>query len=374
MLETFFLLKDLPTELLTELKLHCPIKKFKSEELIIKEGDSSTEIYFPISGHLNYSKFDPELKQEIKFHELASGSGVSIGEMSFIDDSPRSCSIYAAADSEVLAYVLSFDDLAKKSEHASEIEAAIRHQVTVQIGNHLRDFNTQHIGALKDQINQLKERNFYGFLFIGLAAIISLTSLVNQVIKEVFPGYTIGATPTASWVFVILAVIPALLMMRTYKIPIHKLGISTHNLKKSLLDGVMFTAIIFGLVLGILWGIESIYPETQMFSKFTNVLGSISLLASLHYLPNSYLQEFVTRGMAQTAFQRFFSDERGYISVLVTSVFFGIGHIPFGLVAVAVTFVGGIVLGLIYLRTHNIIGVTLIHYFFGGVLFEAGML
>ena len=374
MLNNFFILQHLPGHLFSELEQHCPIKRFEPKEAIIKEGDRTTDIYFPISGRLEYYKYDEGLKQEIKFLELEADSNFSVGEMAFVDSEPRSCSVYAAADNEVTAYILSFADLEQNSPLSDEIKSAIRHQVTLQINNHLRQLNVQHINTLKEQVSQLEEQNYFGSLFIGVATIIGIISLVNQSIKEIFPEYTIGATPTASWVFVALATIPALLMVIKHKIPLADLGVGTHNLLASLKDGIISIVGIMALVFAILWGIQLYAPETELVSKFIHLLTSINLIASLHYLPNSYLQEFVTRGIAQTAIQHFFNDRQGYSAVLVTSMFFAIGHTPFGLVAVAVTFIGSIFLGFIYLRSRNLLGVSLIHYFFGGVLFSAGML
>lgn len=377
MLENFFILKNIPKELLEELNNLCELKVFKPGENIIREYANSTDIFFPVSGRLEYFKYDEDFEQDIKFYETQGGTGISLGEMSFIDESPRSCSIYAAEDSEVVSYVLSFEKIKKNSQNAEKIIRHLKDAVTIQISNNLRELNTQHIGALRDQVKTLKERNFHGALFIGLAATISITSLITQILQDFFPGYTIGATPTASWIMLICLLIPAASIVYLYKVPISDLGITTQNWKKSLLDGLGFTALIFGLVLAILWIIQYVKPEVQVYSGMLKALSNmtpINILLALHYLPHSYLQEFVSRGIAQTSFQRFFSDKTGILSVLMTSAFFGVGHLPFGLSAVIVTFIGGIILGFIYLRTYNLIGVAFIHYFFGGVLFQAGML
>lgn len=374
MLETFFILKNLSADMLDELKLICELKTFKSGEALIKEHEQSTEIYFPISGKLDYLKHDEEFQQEIKFHEMVAGEGVSVGEMSFIDNSPRSCSIYVAENSEVVAYVLSFEKLKEKSQRALEIEQTLRQQVTIQISNHLRDLNSQHIGALKQQVKQLEEKNYYGLVFIGFAAMLGATSVTGKVFKEFFPEYVLGSDPIVSWVFVTLMVVPALILMWVFKIPLEETGVTRKNLIPSLIDGVVFTLVIVLLIFGILWVIDLFQPNTMAVSGFTQILVSINFILTLQYLPNSFLQEFVIRGIGQNAIQKFFADKRGFWAVLFTAVFFGIAHIPFGLTAIVATFIGNIVLGLIYLRTRNLAGITLVHYFFGAVLATAGML
>jgi len=374
MLENFIILKNLSVDVLDELKVICELKKFKPGESLIKENEQSTEIYFPISGKLNYLKYDDEFQKEIKFHEMTAGDGISVGEMSFIDDSPRSCSIYAADGSDVVAYVLSFSKLQEKSQHAKEIEQALRQQVTVQISNHLRDLNSQHVGALKDQIKQLKEKNYSGVVFIGFALMLGFTSLIAKMVTELFPDYVIGTSPIVSWIFVGLMLVPAIILMRTFKIKLEEMGVTRKKLVPSLIDGVVFTLLILLVIFGILWVIDLFKPEAQAVTNFIKIVLSVNIVLSLQYLPNSFLQEFVIRGMGQNAIQKFFGDKRGFWAVLLTAVFFSIAHIPFGLAAVVVTFIGNIVLGLIYLRTRNLAGITIIHYVFGGLLFSAGAL
>lgn len=374
MLETFFILRNLSADLLDELKLLCELKTFKPGESLIKEREQTNDIYFPVSGKLNYFKYDKELNKEIKFHEMIAGDGISVGEMSFVDNSPRSCSIYAAESSEVVAYVFSFDKMKEKSKRAKEIELALRHQVTVQISNHLRELNSQHIGALKKQVKQLEEKNYYGIIFIGFAAMVAATSVIGKVFTDFFHDYVLGTDPIASWVFVALMVIPTLIIIRVFKVPIESTGFTYKNLVSSMIDGVVFTLGIIIFAFAILWGIDLVNPEAKAVSGFVTLLVSINFMLTLQYLPNSFLQEFVIRGIGQNAIQKFFGDKKGFWAVLLTAVFFSIAHIPFGLVAIAATFIGNIVLGLIFLRTRNLAGITLVHYFFGAILATAGML
>jgi CRP/FNR family cyclic AMP-dependent transcriptional regulator len=70
------------------------IKKLKSSDFLIKEGEASTELYFVKSG---------------KFEVLVNGVVIGtiganevVGEMSFLDEKPRSASVRAIEDCELL--------------------------------------------------------------------------------------------------------------------------------------------------------------------------------------------------------------------------------------------------------------------------------
>ena len=75
------------------------ILKFKKGDILIKEGDESKDMYFLRSGLLKAYKQIPD-SEETATLKLIKANEI-FGEMSFIDDKPRSASVVALADSEV---------------------------------------------------------------------------------------------------------------------------------------------------------------------------------------------------------------------------------------------------------------------------------
>lgn len=71
--------------------------------------------------------------------------------------------------------------------------------------------------------------------------------------------------------------------------------------------------------------------------------------------------------------KRFFNDD-GIKPVILGAIIFSLIHIHIGIIAVIITFVGGIIFGIFYLRHNNLIGVTLLHYSGGVVAFLSGTL
>jgi CRP/FNR family cyclic AMP-dependent transcriptional regulator len=70
------------------------IKKVRMADFLMREGDASTELYFVKSGKL-----------EVLFNDVVIGSiGANevVGEMSFLDEKPRSASVRALEDCELL--------------------------------------------------------------------------------------------------------------------------------------------------------------------------------------------------------------------------------------------------------------------------------
>jgi membrane protease YdiL (CAAX protease family) len=97
-------------------------------------------------------------------------------------------------------------------------------------------------------------------------------------------------------------------------------------------------------------------------------------IGAVSYLAHSTLQEVVARGFLQTSFQRFLGDKKGWRSVLIGAMVFGIFHLHFGLAAVALTIVTSVIFGAVYLRHGNLAGVIVLHFLVGVAAFNTGLM
>lgn len=77
------------------------IKVVEEGNIIIEEGDSSESMYWLKSGLLIVTKRDPaDASREISLGNISPGE--LFGEMSFLDKKPRSATVRALANSEIL--------------------------------------------------------------------------------------------------------------------------------------------------------------------------------------------------------------------------------------------------------------------------------
>ena len=74
----------------------------KSDEYLLREGEESTTMYFLQSGTLAVLKRQGDVEKQIG----TIYSGEVVGEMSFLDNEPRSASIRAMKESELLVIPL----------------------------------------------------------------------------------------------------------------------------------------------------------------------------------------------------------------------------------------------------------------------------
>ncbi|MFZ4714398.1 MAG: Crp/Fnr family transcriptional regulator [Bacteriovoracaceae bacterium] len=71
----------------------------KKGQILLNEGDPSDCLYFLKSGELAIYKFDQEHKRHNVIAHIEAGE--MVGEMSFLDNLPRSASVKATVDSEL---------------------------------------------------------------------------------------------------------------------------------------------------------------------------------------------------------------------------------------------------------------------------------
>ena len=100
---------------------------------VFKEGDLSRELFVVVSGELEVLK---KSRRGRDARIALVGVGDSIGEMSLVDDQPRSATVRAISPSHLMR--LGVDDLARLGEQDLRSHAMILHNLGREISRRLR--------------------------------------------------------------------------------------------------------------------------------------------------------------------------------------------------------------------------------------------
>ena len=119
--------------------------------------------------------------------------------MSFIDGSPRSCSIAAASPTQ--AYVLSRESILKKGPNGRKMIKKLQATILYQVNNYLRYLTEQHIVSLQKEIDGLKKQKNFGYLFLAFLMPVLLATMINGIIDDFFPEFNIFS-PSFNWIYV----------------------------------------------------------------------------------------------------------------------------------------------------------------------------
>ncbi len=367
MLEKFEILQNLNDTQISDIEKICDTRSYQAGEAIFAEGETTDEIFFLISGQIGLYKREPETQNNIKFKEMEAGN--SFGEMSFFDGSPRSCTIEAAIPNTEI-WILSKQKLLTKISTGSDIFNTISQTITHQVNDLLRGLSDKHIVVLQKQIDELKERNRFAHFLFSLFLCLLLVTILNAIVNDSLVDYNVSSIQFLVGYLVIAMILPALLSFNKLDLSFQEIGITKKNTKQSIIDGVV-VSLGAGVLLWIIVAIvDTIVPTLDLTAKLFQPL---PLTFVLIYMAHSYLQEFV-RAAVQISIQRFASELKVVYPIVMTSLIFGMVHAPFGTRPIVFAVLGSIVFGFVYQRTHNLIGVSLVHFVFGCLGISLGLI
>ena len=135
-------------------------------------------------------------------------------------------------------------------------------------------------------------------------------------------------------------------------------GIEKVGAYKSFDDGL-----IFSFVFVLLYCLSILVYSKFSFGFLKQVLLNFvkpSIGLSMLYLAHCYLQGLIDIGSPKV---------RLFIAVFIASLAFGVTHDNFGFWVMIMTTLAGFVYGYVYVRTNNILGVTIFHFFSGKCFF-----
>lgn len=339
---------------------------FDKGEVIFEEGETDGNLFFICSGKVQYYKLDKEKEHEFRLGSLSNPN--IFGEMSFLDNAPRPCTVIAKSTTTVL--VLSKKDLIENVTKSKTIVNIINENIAKLAAKRLEISNKRYISILKrTEANHRRMQTEFARVFIITVAIMGIAVLMNRLLNTNLQNVNIYSKQF-SWTYLLVIVIPFIFLVKSSRFSLAEFGISTRNLKQSLTEGLAIsTAGIAVMALSAL--IYSVVQKTPIASLLVFSVYTPKLLL---YLPHTFLQEFMIRGVIQTFLQKFFRDTKGHSSILITSLIFGILHFHFGVAAFFVTFLSSIVFGHIYIRHYNILGVSLVHFILGTFAISLGWL
>ncbi|MEM0908845.1 MAG: cyclic nucleotide-binding domain-containing protein [Pseudomonadota bacterium] len=332
----------------------------KAGALIVEEGDAPDTIFAIVTGDAAVERSGED---GVPLTLATLSEGELIGEMGFLDGAPRSASVRAVTDVRLTRLSASALSHSQAGRHALD---ALRAALGAAIVQRMRRNNDRYTSALEREVHALREREQFGIFYIYTVATLCIGTLANVIIARDLLDIDVYSQQF-SWQYLAIYLIPLGIVIWRLKLPLSALGLTTKNLTRSLVEGLIMAAAAVGVMALARMGLDAAgAPRGTPFA--------FSPLEATAYTAHAFMQELLARGFLQSAYQRFLNDRRGYKAVLLSAILFGMFHLHFGLAAVVVTMVGGVLFGLIFLRHGNLAGVTLVHVVMGMAAFWFALL
>ncbi len=325
---------------LEELAKLFKIKKYKAKDFLIQENSLNNEVFFLEKGTVEILK----TKNNQTFVLRTFQEKEILGEMTFIDSKQR-CTAGIQAKDNVEVLSMEKKALDKLPSKFSFLKYKFPLEVIKAATEKMDNTNQK----LVEEI--IFQKYFAKFVLLLILCFCWVTLVVgfHEKLRQDVP-FSVIATVTS-----VIGTGFCIFLIKLLQQPIQFYGVTLNNWKQSLFEGILICS---GLI--ILYNI--FFPEENFIStQWSYILYGGGTL----YIIVAFLQEFVFRGILQSVLQKFYEDEKGYFSVLVSSLVFSIIHVNYGYLLTILSFLMGLFLGMIYLRHKNLLGVSLIHLCLG---------
>lgn len=362
-----FLFSDLTDQQLSLILSISEVRSFEKGEYIIREGEIAKDIYLIISGQVEVVKEDEDSKESYRISILKQGE--PIGEISMIDNSPRSASVCILENAILLAIPIN------KFRSLTQEKAAYA-QICLNVSKHLtqklRNTNALTVKSLQAELDGKKVRIEMGhFLFkilILLSSWIFLVTLMKKFTQAV------KVTSFVSFPLIFALLILCVVHIKNSIYPISCFGLNFNNLKKNLFEGFVFTLpILIGSTIGKWWLINNIIDfkdEPLIQTSCINCDPDIPLLFQV-IIPFLYviitpIQEFIARGTLQSSIKNSLSGSRTtFWSIILSNLCFAAFHSQISSLYAFFAFITGCFWGWLYSRGGSLLSPIISHALVG---------
>lgn len=321
-------------------------RTYRAGEVLFHEDDPGRDLMLVREGEIVFSKRAG--KREVEINRVAGPA--LFGEMAFLAGVPRTAKATAATDVRVL--LLAPEALPEGTPLRYKLEAVLGRT------------SIRWLQAATDRhIDEMDVRRRFGILTVLVMVVLSMMTAITGMrtageLDLSFPIYYAAPLIMISMIWIAVAAVKAV------NLPRETLGFTFKGSGRALAEGAVVCAVM-----------ALIYRLQPYGEPFLDVLARMwSSPAGLVYISVAVLQELFCRGILQTAFQRFYDDRKGWLSVALTSLVYAISHAYIGVGIVIASFVFGVILGFLYLRHRNLLGVILVHYWAGAMALALGLL
>lgn len=315
-------------------------EQFSPNDIIFREGDESSDVFLLLEGEVTVLKWDKEHLCQVPLDRI--GKQKMFGEMSFVNDSPRSATIQAVKPTTVIKLSKN-----KIETHVDILEKIIGNIVNNVMENLKNSNNALLVSLRQNQSSLKKQLNFGHFQFFAYL-MLSLIMWICSILITPIPPYL-------PW---LLATFVAVTMIINKGLPWDYFG---WNLKHW---GSVISTALFYVLISVFLGIALIQMGEYFKLGFEGDLRlRVAPLNAWPYLAfHTFLQEFIARGVLQSMLQKFLADEKGYKSVFLNATWLFVISLPAGILSAMNIFFISIPLGIIFARQKTILGVFLIHF------------
>lgn len=358
---------------------------FKKDELVMKEGDLSDDLFLLKEGEVEVFRQDADGYR----HHLANfKTGDILGELPIIDRAPRTASVRALGPSTF--YVLSMQSLQALADEdsyqrivtklSSVVEEAkllaiespifplLIHNIAREVSHRIRSTNDMVVETMRKELSENRARIAMGIISMTVVGILCLYIVVLKTLEATHFRYA-STSEISIPLTALIAVITFFALLKT-GYPLSTYGLTLKEWRPAIREALFATGavMIFYVIYKWIWIQLPVYSDRHLFEPDNSwwILGYIFLAP---------LQEFIIRGALQSSFQEFLTGRDKYFwSIFLSNLIFSVNHFHVSMELGLSVFFPGLLWGWLYSRHRTLIGVSISHIIIGvWVLYIVGV-
>lgn len=360
---------DLSEEILDQIAAIAIYKNLAKNELLITQNTVADSIFVIAKGTFSIYKNHVIENGTFQAQFNIKHAGDCVGELSFLDDRPRSANV-KALDEHCSVIVIPNAELKKIAP------VSFYQKLAKVLSRNVRDANEATIRNLQNQLVQSRKLAHLGQLITYTLLLMTFYIISLKVFVS------IAATPYVSLfsgtVIISIFTIALLFMIKSMGYPLSKYGVTLNNWKGSVKESIFYTIIIIIIITVIKWIIIHTIPAF----KSTPLINIHFMIA--HATPGSSkfffwvissmiiyavfvnFQEFIARGVLQSCLQDFLQQKhKKLIANFVSSGVFSAMHVHLSYLLPLAVFLPSLFWGWLYIRQRTLIGPIISHIMIG---------
>lgn len=343
------LMEGLTQSELSTIVPYLKIVSFEPGSIVFNEDEQSNELYIIFEGEVLLLKNEENRQQQYQIGKI--GKGGVFGEMSFLDNSPRSCAIKTNYD--LILVQLSHEGLEGTDAHVQSIYGKILQNIAKITIERLRESNKSFAKIRGREIKSLQIHNEFGRFFINTLVTMLAACGVSGLLY--LAGYfNNDFFPLVNWAALLFTLLPIYYFVKLHDYPLSKFSLTTSNWKASL--GL---SVALSLIIAVFFGLGRYAYEKWYGPSLSPQLQSwLYLIAYPLYV---YIAEFILRGTMQTSIQKFLPYSPTWVSVFYIAIIAACNNLYFGALTASLVLLLNILCGFVFERGKNLFASSLLH-------------
>lgn len=344
-------------------------QRLEQGQIFIHEGNSDKSVYIIEEGSVEILI---NVEEENAMVLTTLGTGAVVGEMSLLQgDQRRTASARTQEDSVLLR--IDFDKIRFYEEYGS-LYTKILGNLAKELSRKLVSTNTITLDSMKKELESSKARIAMGLFTVHILFLLAIYTLALRSLAELVQTQENSTFISVGIMFFMALFIYILIKRLGY--PLRTFGLTLDNWKKVIIQSVMVSLPVMGLIVLLKWLAITLIPAfsneplinpAAIFRGKTEFDLTIYLSGLVAYAIFCPIQEFICRGGIQSALDNFLPEtkHKTMLTIVLSNLLFAMAHSHLTLSFAVFTFVPGLFWGWMYSRQKSLVGVSVSHILIG---------